>query len=119
MWAVADADEAVELLTGVAAGVPDEQGRMAAGSMSRRVVEGLRKLARMQREFARRGHEDDADAAGTSGRLHASLTQVARAERVGTGRTFAAVRAIFVGLSRLAGARRRYATRSFTVASLR
>ena len=72
VWAVADADEAVELLTGVAAGVPDEQGRMAAGSMSRRVVEGLRKLARMQREFARRGHEDDADAAGHRGRPHAS-----------------------------------------------
>ena len=31
------------------------RGRMAAGSMSRRVVEGLRKLMRMQREFARRG----------------------------------------------------------------
>jgi hypothetical protein len=45
---------------------------MAAGSMSRRVVEGLRKLARMQREFARRGHEDDSVAAGHRGRPHAS-----------------------------------------------
>ena len=37
-----------------------------------RVVEGLRKLARMQREFARRGHEDDSVAAGHRGRPHAS-----------------------------------------------
>ena len=57
VWAVADVDEALELLTGLPAGKPEEIGEMKAelpaGSMNARVVEGLRKLAKMRKEFSR------------------------------------------------------------------
>ncbi|AVR87983.1 Lon protease family protein [Thauera aromatica] len=54
VWAVANIDEALELLTGLAAGTPGEDGTMAEGSLSQRALSGLQKLARMRREAGRR-----------------------------------------------------------------
>jgi predicted ATP-dependent protease len=45
VWAVADVDEALELLTGVPAGKPDADGAMPVGSLNAKVLEGLKKLA--------------------------------------------------------------------------
>jgi predicted ATP-dependent protease len=49
VWAVADADEAVELLTGLPAGRPAADGSMPAGTVNARAVDGLRKLAALHR----------------------------------------------------------------------
>ena len=49
VWAVADADEAVELLTGLPAGQPAADGSMPAGTVNARAVDGLRKLAALHR----------------------------------------------------------------------
>jgi predicted ATP-dependent protease len=45
VWAVNNIDEGIELLTGVAAGVPNENGRYTEGSINGRVDQRLRDLA--------------------------------------------------------------------------
>ncbi len=61
IWPVSDVDQALELLTGLPAGAPDEDGAMPDGSVNFRVAAGLAKLARLRREFgrpaARPGHK--------------------------------------------------------------
>jgi len=52
VWKVSSVDQALELLTGLPAGAPDEKGEMPAGSVNSRIATGLQKLARMRREFA-------------------------------------------------------------------
>jgi len=52
VWAIADVDQALELLTGLPAGTPDEKGEMLDGSVNFRVAARLQELARMRREFA-------------------------------------------------------------------
>ena len=56
IWAVSEVDEALEHLTGVPAGKPDEKGEMPAGSFNAKVAAGLAKLAKLRREFATPGH---------------------------------------------------------------
>lgn len=53
IWPVASADEAMELLSGLPAGVPDDKGEMPADSFNARVAAGLRQLTQLRREFAR------------------------------------------------------------------
>jgi lon-related putative ATP-dependent protease len=53
VWTVADVDAALELLTGLPAGLPDDAVKMPEGSVNSLVVAGLRKLAQLRREFAR------------------------------------------------------------------
>ena len=52
VWEVSSVDQALELLTGLPAGAPDEKGEMPEGSVNFRIATGLQKLARMRREFA-------------------------------------------------------------------
>lgn len=52
IWAVSEVDEALELLTGLPAGLPDEKGEMPSGSFNASVAAGLARLARLRREFA-------------------------------------------------------------------
>jgi lon-related putative ATP-dependent protease len=53
VFAVETVDEALELLTGLPAGRPDGDGNLPEGSLNRRVLERLRHLAGLRREFAR------------------------------------------------------------------
>lgn len=53
IWAVRTVDEALELLTGLPAGAPDEKGQMPAGSVNARIAAGLERLARLRKEFSR------------------------------------------------------------------
>jgi len=65
IYAVASVDEALELLTGIPAGAPDEHGNLPKDSLNQRVAERLKHLAELRRSFAkkttsRRGsHEPD------------------------------------------------------------
>lgn len=52
VWAVADVDEALGLLTGLPAGRPDEKGRLPEDSVNGRVAAGLKRLTRLRREFS-------------------------------------------------------------------
>ncbi|MDD3329116.1 MAG: AAA family ATPase [Zoogloea sp.] len=56
IWAVSEVDEALELLTGLPAGIPDEKGEMPSGSFNASVAAGLARLARLRREFANPRH---------------------------------------------------------------
>lgn len=49
---VADVDEAMALLTGLPAGLPDEKGRLPEDSVNGRIAAGLTRLTRLRREFA-------------------------------------------------------------------
>lgn len=53
VWAVSTVDEALELLTGLPAGVPDGQGQAPEGTLHARVAAGLVHLARLRKEFGR------------------------------------------------------------------
>ena len=54
VWAVDDVNEALELLTGLPAGSPDEQGEFSdLGTVNGRVAAGLQRLAKIRRDFAR------------------------------------------------------------------
>jgi len=53
IWAVSTVDEALELLTGLPAGVPDAQGHAPEGTLHARIAAGLRQLARLRKEFGR------------------------------------------------------------------
>lgn len=64
VYAIDDADQAIELLTGVAAGEVDEQGVFPESSINRRVSDRLTELADIRHEFAKpasEGGEDGAD----------------------------------------------------------
>ena len=51
IWAVADVDEALELLTGLPAGTPAADGTMPEDSVNGRAIAGLQKLAQLRRAF--------------------------------------------------------------------
>lgn len=51
IWAVSDVDQAMELLTGLAAGVPDEQGQVAEGTLNYYVAAELAALALARQNF--------------------------------------------------------------------
>ncbi len=58
IWAVADVDEALELLTGLRAGTPDADRAPPAGSVNALAAKGLKKLAELRRAFGAK--KDDA-----------------------------------------------------------
>ena len=68
IWAVATVDEALELLTGLPAGVPDADGTAPEASINARAIAGLKALAQLRRRFgvgkADAGRDDDAPAEG-------------------------------------------------------
>lgn len=53
LYAVETVDEGIEILTGVAAGVPDEEGKYPEGTVNHLVNEKLREMAESIRRFAR------------------------------------------------------------------
>jgi predicted ATP-dependent protease len=53
IYAVSSIAEGVELLTGIPAGVQDEGGNYPEGTIGRRIVERIEKVAKKQREFNR------------------------------------------------------------------
>jgi predicted ATP-dependent protease len=59
VYPIATVDEAVTLLTGTEAGVPDEDGMYPAGSINQRVESRLAELFELRRNFAA---EDDGKA---------------------------------------------------------
>jgi predicted ATP-dependent protease len=57
IYAVETVDEALELLTGIAVGTPDAEGKLPEGSLNQRVAERLKHLAELRRKFAKKaGH---------------------------------------------------------------
>lgn len=54
IYAVATVDEALELLTGISVGVPDEHGKPAEGSLNHLVAKRLKHLAELRRSFAKK-----------------------------------------------------------------
>lgn len=52
VWPVRNIDEAMELLTGLPAGEPDEKGEIPAGSVNFQIALQLAELARMRQDFA-------------------------------------------------------------------
>jgi hypothetical protein len=57
IYPVETVDQGIEILTGVPAGEPDEDGRYPADSINARVFEGLAELARRRKAFAGKGAE--------------------------------------------------------------
>lgn len=55
IWAVDNVDDAMELLTGVPSGKPDEKGEITVGSVNFEVAVQLAELARMRQEFVAAG----------------------------------------------------------------
>lgn len=55
IYAVETVDEAIELLTGIPAGLPDEQGNLPEGSINWRVAAQLYELSLIRQEFAGAG----------------------------------------------------------------
>lgn len=53
VWTAATVDAALELLTGLPAGAPDEHGKMADGSVCALAAAGLRQLTELRRESGR------------------------------------------------------------------
>ncbi|HMA13122.1 MAG TPA: ATP-binding protein [Steroidobacteraceae bacterium] len=54
IYAVETVDEALELLTGIAVGIPDAEGKLPEGSLNRRVAQRLEHLAELRRKFAKK-----------------------------------------------------------------
>lgn len=52
VWAVADVDAAMTLLSGLPAGVADDKGELPEESVNGRIAAGLKRLTRLRREFA-------------------------------------------------------------------
>ncbi len=63
IWAVADVDEALELLTGLHAGTPDADGTMPEDSVNGRAIAGLKKLAQLRHAFGD-DHDGSSEGAG-------------------------------------------------------
>jgi len=51
IWAVSDVDEAIELLTGLPAGEPDEEGAVPEGSMNYLVASRLLELSALRQMY--------------------------------------------------------------------
>ena len=64
IYPVETVDQAIELLTGMAAGMADSQGNFPEGSVNRRVADRLKQLAELRRAY---GKEEAADKAAPSG----------------------------------------------------
>ncbi len=60
IYPVSTVDEAIELLTGQTAGVPDAEGRFPDGSVNHRVAERLDELTRIRQEYTRTAGEHEA-----------------------------------------------------------
>jgi lon-related putative ATP-dependent protease len=54
IYAVETVDEALELLTGIAVGAPDAEGKLPEGSLNQRVAQRLEHLAELRRKFAKK-----------------------------------------------------------------
>jgi predicted ATP-dependent protease len=54
IYAVETVDEALELLTGIAVGAPDAEGKLPVGSLNQRVAQRLEHLAELRRKFAKK-----------------------------------------------------------------
>ncbi|WP_126446546.1 Lon protease family protein [Sulfuricystis multivorans] len=52
LWAVANVDQAIELLTGVPAGMPDEQGNIPPGTINYLIAVQLAEMAALRQAFA-------------------------------------------------------------------
>ncbi|NWG32231.1 MAG: AAA family ATPase [Rhodocyclaceae bacterium] len=52
LWAVDNVDQAIEILTGVPAGLPDEQGNIPPGTINYRVAVQLAEMAALRQTFA-------------------------------------------------------------------
>jgi len=61
IWPLADIDEALELLTGMEAGIAGADGRFPPDTVNRRVQERLDHLAEVRHEFAKPAAEGDED----------------------------------------------------------
>ncbi|MEE8285385.1 MAG: ATP-dependent protease, partial [Gammaproteobacteria bacterium] len=59
IYAVTTVDEAIQLLTGIAAGDPTKKGGFQKNSVNARVEARLIELAEIRREFGGRGDEHD------------------------------------------------------------
>ena len=59
IYAVETVDEALELLTGIAVGTPDADGKLPEGSLNRRVAQRLAHLAELRRKFAKKAGSGD------------------------------------------------------------
>lgn len=55
IYAVSDVDQAIELLTGVAAGVLDEQGLVVEGTINYLIATKLAEMSALRRAFASAG----------------------------------------------------------------
>ncbi len=64
IWPVETVDDALELLTGLAAGAPDAEGRFPAGTVNARIAERLERLAERARALAAAAREADGGARG-------------------------------------------------------
>jgi predicted ATP-dependent protease len=56
IWPVADVDEAIELLTGVPAGIPNEKGEVAEGTMNYLVATQLAELSALRQAYGAAAH---------------------------------------------------------------
>jgi lon-related putative ATP-dependent protease len=54
IYAVATVDEALELLTGIPVGAPEEHGKLPEGSLNDRVAKRIKHLAELRRSFAKK-----------------------------------------------------------------
>jgi hypothetical protein len=57
VWAVGDVDQALELLTGVPAGEPNEQGLVPEGTINYLVATQLAELTALRQAFAAAGQK--------------------------------------------------------------
>ncbi|MGA9478332.1 MAG: hypothetical protein WBV21_11160, partial [Desulfobacterales bacterium] len=55
IYPVETVDQGIEILTGLPAGEPDDEGRYPADSINARVFEGLAELARRRKAFSDNG----------------------------------------------------------------
>jgi predicted ATP-dependent protease len=61
IYAVSDADQAIELLTGISAGIPDEQGNIAEGSINYLVAAQIAEMTAQRQLFNRPPAENKQD----------------------------------------------------------
>jgi predicted ATP-dependent protease len=59
IYAVSHVDQGIELLTGVPAGTPDEEGLYPEGTINRRVNDRLAALAEKRQELAKKGNGEE------------------------------------------------------------
>jgi predicted ATP-dependent protease len=66
VYAVNTVDQALELLTGIAAGIPDTKGHLPEECLNRRVAERLMQLTRLRHRHARKSAAATGSQAGKS-----------------------------------------------------